>query len=129
MTYLVINPYSLHLTILRNSFPRNFSAAYADVAKGMKKEILAKLWSITEDTASGAIEHNTQLNRQSADNSLSRHFSTNDRMLRYKRIKSTFYTDTRFATDKAKLTRGNKCCQLFVSDKGFVAVYPMETVS
>ena len=50
-------------------------------------------------------------------------------MLRYKRINSTFYTDTMFATDKAKSTRGNKCCQLFVSDKGFVAVYPMESAS
>ena len=105
------------------------SAAHADMAKGVKKEVLAKLWSITEDNASDAIEHNTQLNWQNADNSLSRHFSTNDRMLRYKRINSTFYTDTLFATDKAKSTRGNKCCQLFVSDKGFVAVYPMETVS
>ena len=105
------------------------SAATADAAKGVKKVVLAKLWSITEDAASGAIEHSTQLNRQSADNSLARHFSTNDRMLRYKRINSTFYTDTMFATDKAKSTRGNKCCQVFVSDKGFVAVYPMETVS
>ena len=50
-------------------------------------------------------------------------------MLRYKRINSAFNTDTLFATDKAKSTRGNKCCQLIVSDKGFVAVYPMETVS
>ena len=105
------------------------SAAHADVAKGVKKEVLAKLWSITEDNASGAIEHNTQLNRQNADNSLSRQFSTNDRMLRYKRSNSTFYTDTMFATDKVMSTHGNKCCQLFVSDKGFVTVYLMETVS
>jgi hypothetical protein len=33
-----------------------------------------------------------------------------------------------FATADAKSTRGNKCCQVFISDKGFVAVYPMETV-
>jgi hypothetical protein len=105
------------------------SAAHADVDKGVKKEVLAKLRSIMEDATSRAIERNTQLNRQSADNSLSRNISTNGRMLRYKRIISTFYTDIMFATDKAKSTRGNKCCQLFVSDKGFVAVYPMETIS
>ena len=34
-----------------------------------------------------------------------------------------------FTTEKVKSTRENNCCQLFVSDKGFVAVYPMETVS
>ena len=50
-------------------------------------------------------------------------------MLRNKRINSTFYTDTMFATDKAKSIRGNKGCQYFVSDKGCVAVYPMESVS
>ena len=34
-----------------------------------------------------------------------------------------------FATKGAKSTRGNKCCPVFVSDKGFVAVYPMEKPS
>ena len=31
-----------------------------------------------------------------------------------------------FAT-KHKYTRGNACCQVFVSDKGCVAVYPMNS--
>lgn len=47
-------------------------------------------------------------------------------MLRYRRLNSCFYTDTLFATAKAKSSCGNKCAQLFVSDKGFVAVYPMK---
>ncbi len=38
---------------------------------------------------------------------------------------STFFSDTLFATKKAKSLQGNTCAQLFVSDKGFVAVYPM----
>ena len=43
-------------------------------------------------------------------------------------INGTFYFDTMFATIKAKSTHGNKCCQvLFISDKGFIAVYPMKT--
>ena len=46
-------------------------------------------------------------------------------MLRYKIIQSTFYSDTMFAlTHKSVLQF--KCCQVFVSDKGFVAVYPMQ---
>ena len=48
-------------------------------------------------------------------------------MLRYRRIRSSFFTDTMFVTGKAKSTRGNKCMQLFVSDKGYVAIYPMRS--
>ena len=36
--------------------------------------------------------------------------------------------DTLFATKKArKLSRGNGCCQLFITDKGFVYVVPMKS--
>eukprot|EP00957_Ditylum_brightwellii_P178033 13560810-Ditylum_brightwellii.AAC.1 len=36
--------------------------------------------------------------------------------------------DTLFATKKAgKLSGGNSCCQLFVTDKGFVHAIPMKT--
>lgn len=48
-------------------------------------------------------------------------------MLRYKRINSQFYTDTLFVTAKGKPSRGNTCAQLFVSDKGYVAIYPMKS--
>ena len=47
-------------------------------------------------------------------------------MIRYKRLKSTFYSDTMFAT-KHRSVREYTCCQVFVSDKGFVAVYPMRS--
>mmetsp|Transcript_2442 Transcript_2442/g.3435 ORF Transcript_2442/g.3435 Transcript_2442/m.3435 type:complete len:118 (+) Transcript_2442:1820-2173(+) len=50
-------------------------------------------------------------------------------MLRYKRIKSCFFTDTMFVTSKAKSRRGNTMLQLFVSDKGFLAVYGMKLKS
>jgi hypothetical protein len=49
-------------------------------------------------------------------------------MLRYKRINDYFFMGTFFATKKAgKSSRGNTCCQLFVTDKGFVYVVPMKT--
>ena len=44
-------------------------------------------------------------------------------------IKSCFFTDCFFVTAAAKSTRGNTCMQIFVSDKGFVKVYPMESPS
>jgi hypothetical protein len=50
-------------------------------------------------------------------------------MLRYKQINSIFFTDTMFVKDQAKSTRNYKACQIFVSNKGFVAVYRMEKVS
>ena len=67
----------------------------------------------------------TQLNKQGADNDLSRHFSTNDRMLRYCRIDSQFFTDTFFVTARGKSSSGHTCMQIYVSDCGFVALYPM----
>ena len=102
------------------------SSTQASRPKGVTKEFLSKLWLIPENLAEDAISRNTQLRRQSQDNSLSRNYTTNDRMLRYKRLQSVFFTDTMFAT-KHKSTRGNKCCQVFVSDKGYIAVYPMKS--
>ena len=38
-------------------------------------------------------------------------------------MKSFFYTDTLYVMGKAKSTRGNIGAQIYVSDKGFVAIY------
>ena len=100
-------------------------ALQAGDTAGVSAEMLAKIWRIPIDQAERTLDVTTQLNRQDANSSLSRNFGTNDRMLRYRRIKSHFFTDTFYVTGKAKSTRGNICVQLFVSDKGFVAVYPM----
>ena len=96
---------------------------------GVKSDYLKKIWSITENEAQSAIERNTQLNRQSTEGSLFRLFYTNDRMLRYRRIKIKIYTGTMLVTKSAKSTRGNLYLQVFVSDKDFVAVYSMELKS
>ena len=51
-------------------------------------------------------------------------------MLRYKQINTYFFMDTFFANkEKGKSTRGHMCCQLFVTDKGFVYVVPMRRKS
>ncbi len=36
------------------------------------------------------------------------------------------FTDTLFATKGSKSTRGNICAQIFVSNKGYVSLYPMK---
>ena len=49
-------------------------------------------------------------------------------MLRYKSIKEHFFIDTFFSTRKmTKYLRGNRCCQIFVTDKGFVYVVLMKS--
>ena len=105
------------------------SSAQASRSQGVDGKHLSKLWMISEKLGDGAAERNTQLCRHNADNHLSRNFSTNDRMLRYRRIQCAFYTDTMHANPRAVSLRQNKCCQVFVSDKGFVAVYPMKSQS
>ena len=102
-------------------------AATASKPKGITAQFLSKIWNIKPDLAARTLDQTTQLQRQGGDNDLSRLFSTNDRMLRYKRINSQFFTDTFFVTASGKSTRGYTCAQMFVSDKGFVAIYPMKS--
>ena len=72
----------------------------------------------------------TQMSTRTDDPTLSRNYSTNDRMLRYKRIKDFFFMDTFFATKKGgQSSRGHTCCQLFVTDRGFIYVVPMKKKS
>ena len=102
-------------------------AAHANPPKGVTAKDLAKVWRIDVETARKTLQNTTQLKKQDGNNTLSRNFSTNDRMLRYNRIKSFFFTDTFFVTGKAKSLRGNTCMQIFVSDLGFVYVVPMRS--
>ena len=74
------------------------------------------------ETAKRTLKTTTQLCRQDMDSKLSGNFGTNDRMLRDRRIKLFFYTDTFFVTKKAASNRGYTCMQLFVSDKGCVYI-------
>ena len=50
-------------------------------------------------------------------------------MLQYRRIKSYFFTYAFFVTKKAASSRGYTCMQIFVSDKGYVFIAAMESVS
>ncbi len=85
-----------------------------------------KIWRIPYDDAARTLEVTTQRIQQDPDSSLSCNAGTNDRAVRYWRISSKFFTDTLFATKMAKSLRGNTCAQIFVSDKDFIALYPMK---
>jgi hypothetical protein len=101
------------------------SAIKAGNAGGVSAEHLSKIFRISNEEAERTLDATSQLNCQDANSSLARNFGTNDRMLRYCRINSIFFTDTLYVTAAAKSTRQNIGAQLYVSDKGFVAVYPI----
>ena len=108
---------------LEYGFLSEISALEAGTPTGTKPEFLKIIWAISDKESNAVVEANTQLNRQSNDGELSRHFSTNDRMLRYRRIDSYFYTDTLLVTKSTKSIRGYLYLQVFISDKSFIAVY------
>ena len=69
-------------------------SAVGKAAKGVSAEHLSKVWSIDLDTAKKTIDLTTQLCKHGESDHLRRQYSTNDRMLRYKRINTHFFTDT-----------------------------------
>jgi hypothetical protein len=93
---------------------------------GVRAEHLSKIFCIPHDDAARTLLVASQLVQYNADLCLSRNITTDDHALCYCKIKSYFFTDTLFATAKAKSTHGNICGQVFASDKGFVVFYPMK---
>ena len=112
---------------MNNIFYHKFGSLQASRPTTISAERLSKIWRIEPEVASKAIAQNSHFYRQGIGTELSKRFSTNDRMLRYKRIRSNFFTDTFFVTSKGISSRGNNCAQLFVSDMEFVAIYPMKS--
>jgi hypothetical protein len=106
------------------------SAAHAERHGGVHAGHLSKIWKIDVETAGRTIDVTSQASQRTDDPKLSRNYGTNNRMLRYKRLHEYFFMDTFFATKKAgKSSGGYACCQLFVTDKGFVYVVPMKSKS
>ena len=108
-------------------FQPTVSATHTERPNGINKEMLMKVWQIPANEARRTLKVTTQLNHQDADSNLSRRFGSNDRMLRYRRINSLFYSDTFFTKPKLVSVRGFSCMQLFVSDKGYMKVYGMKS--
>ena len=62
------------------------------------------------------------------DTSMKISYSTNDSTMRHKRLDECFCMDNFYATKakSMKLLRQNTCFQLFVTDKSYACVFPME---
>ena len=104
------------------------TAATASIPQGITTSQLSKVWRIDIPTAEKTLELTTQRIAQPSNERLRHNYGTSDHMLRYKRIHTYFFMDTFFATSKGgKSSRNHTCCQLFVTDKGFVHVVPMRS--
>ena len=101
-------------------------SAMATRAKGVTPERLSKIWSIDIETAKRTIGLTSQYLKYTGNDHLKSRYSTNNRMLWYKRIQSHFFMDTFQVTAKAISEHGNRYMQLFVSDAGFMYVHPMK---
>ena len=109
--------------------PPVIASISAGRSQGVTPEHLSKIWRIPFDDAVKTLAMTTQLIQQSPNSTLSRSAGTNDRAVRYRKLRSKFFTDTMFATKKARSLRGNTCCQVFVSDCDFLSLYPMQQES
>ena len=106
------------------------STAQAGKSRGVDPKQVSKIWRISHDDAQRTIDVTTQTSIQTDDPGLPRNYSTNDRMLRYQRIEDFFFMDTFFAAKKGgQSSRGHTCCQLFVTDEGFIYAVPMKRKS
>ena len=77
------------------------SSANAVSTRGVSAEQLSKVWSIDMSDAQRTIDATTQLCVRSKGDALTRNYTTNDRMLRYRRIKQHFFKYTVFATKQS----------------------------
>ena len=69
----------------------------------VSKEFLKKLWLVSENLAGLAIGRNNQIHRQIKDNPLYRNWTTNDRMVRWKRVQIVLFTDTMLVSEHKSL--------------------------
>ena len=106
-------------------FTCNAFSTSATPRNGVTAENLSKVWRISLKYAKRTLDVTSQHCKKSEDPTMSRQYSTNDRMLRYKRVNEHFFMDTFFVKGKPS-TRGYTCCQLFVTDKDFLYVVPMK---
>ena len=106
------------------------SSVHGGSEVGIDAKHLSKVWQISYEDAKRTIDETTQHGTHQPNPVMNQNYTTNDRMLRYRRISQYFFMDTFFATKKGGTSsQGNTCCQLFVTDKGFIYVVPMKRKS
>ena len=88
-------------------------------------QTLAAQWMISPDCAKLTVVMTTQREVRTCLNpTLSRCFPTNDRMLRYKQLPHTMFTDTMFASTVSR--QGNIMAQIYSTSFGWARAHPMK---
>jgi hypothetical protein len=90
-------------------------AVSAGRSKGVSAEHLSKVWCIPHDDAARTLGVTTQSLCHDPDSSLSRNVGTNDWAVRYRKIKSFFFTNTVFVTSAEKKVCKGICVLSFLS--------------
>jgi hypothetical protein len=126
-----INP-NLHEDYFVESLVRNVKVASTMTGKRksvMTAQRLSKNWCIPLASAEQTLKVTTQQGvRTVANPSLSRRFRTNDRQLRYRRLRCDMYTDGLDAKTVPSL-RGNKHAQIYATRFGWFRAHPMKAKS
>jgi hypothetical protein len=85
---------------------------------------LAGRWMIAPDCAKKTVQRTMQWGVRTCLNpTLARQFPTNDRMLCYKQLPRTIFTDTMFAGTPSR--GGNRCAQVYTTSFGWARAHPM----
>ncbi len=88
-------------------------------------QTLAARWMIFPDHAKRTVVMTTQCGVRTCLNpTLSRRFPRNDRMLWYKRLPHTVFTDTMFASTVSR--KGNKMAKIYSTSFGWARAHPMK---
>ena len=86
-------------------------------------DLISRKWGCGLITAKNTLNATTQLGVRSAIGPLTRRYKTDLLQLHYRRINTTFYTDTMFS--KTKSLKGNTCAQIYTDGKGFIHADPI----
>ncbi len=96
--------------------------------RAINAEALAEKWMVSPDVARRTLARTTRRGiRTLANSTLSRRFSTNDRQMRYKRLRHDLYTDTMKASTPSR--KRELYAQVFCTDFRWSRAFPMKLKS
>ena len=89
----------------------------------LSPEILSQKWNIGLEAAKRTLQVTTQRGLKTVvDPSIARRWGTNDRSMRYNRLKSDLFTDYMFANTTS--IRGNNGGQVYTNSTDWIKIYP-----
>ncbi len=89
----------------------------------LTKEVLARRWGLSLETAGRTLNVTTQKGIRTVPHPVERRFKSFSKHLNYPTLKARYYSDTMFA--KYKSLRGKSCGQVFTDGMGDTHIYPL----